>query len=139
MYEDHLRDRITLEQASYTDDTGGGQTLATDAWVPVLSLVCRITQLEAKTAVDVYGRESNEDVYRVYFGDRIHRTLGETSLHRLLRKSGQREFRFLWQGDRTISIVGMSKPAAGLHDHLANVFWVDCVEAPEGVGYQDVP
>lgn len=139
MYEDNLRDRIVLEQFSSTDDGGGGQTPASDAWVPVLNLTCRVTQLDGKTAIDVYDRSSNEDTYRAYFVDRIPRTSGETSLHRLLRKPGQAAFRFLWQGDRTMSIMGMSKPAGGMHDHLANVFYVDCVEAPEMVGYPDIP
>lgn len=138
MYADQLRDRITLQQFASTDDTGFGQTPASVPWPAVCSLKCRVTQLSSKTAVDVYGREANEDVYRVYVSDRIPRTDGETSLHRLLRKPSEAKFRFLWRGDRTITPVGMQKPAGGMHDHLADVFFIDCLETPEGVGYQDL-
>ena len=135
VYADHLRDQIILQQNTLTDDNGGGQT---SSWSPVLPLRCRVTQLSATVSSRIYQREGAEDVYRVYCEDKIVRTDGERSLHRLLRKPSEAKFRFLWQGDRTITPIGMERPAAGTHDHLADVIWIDCLETPEGVGYADL-
>ena len=135
MYADHLRDRVILQQDTLTDDNGGGQT---SSWSAVLPLRCRVTQLSADTVARTYGREDNRLVYRVFCEDTIVRTDGERSLHRLLRKPGEAKFRFLWQGDRTITPIALQRPAGGTHDHLADVIWIDCLETPEGVGYADL-
>ncbi len=135
MYADTLRDRITLQQVTLTDDAAGGHAAS---WDGVMPLKCRVRQLSGKEVIDTYGREANEEVYRVNTQDRIPTTNSERSLHRLLRKMGQARFRFLWQGDRTITPIGMSKPAGGTSDHFADIMWIDCIETPEGRGYQDL-
>jgi hypothetical protein len=134
MYADTLRDRVTVQQAVLTDDNGGGQT---HTWSAVFSWKCRAVQLDGRMLVDVYKRETNEEGYRFFGEDRIVTTDGETSFHRLLRKAGKERFLLLWQGDRTLAVMGMRKPAAGTSDHFAENFWVDAIETPEGVGYYD--
>lgn len=134
MYVDTLRDRITLQQVTLTDDLGGGST---HSWDGVLSLKCRVIQLSGKEVIDTYNREANEEVYRVFVEDRIPNTNGERSLHRLLRKPGEERFRFLWQGDRSITPIGMRRPGAGTGNSTNDILWIDCLETPEGRGYQD--
>jgi hypothetical protein len=138
MIADTYRDRITLQQVSWTDDTGFGQDVSTPPWAAVLPLKCRVVQLSGNVAVDVYGREAHEEVYRVFVDDRIPTTDSERSLHRLLRKPSETRFRFLWQGNRTMTPIGMRYPAAGTSDHHAQRMWIDCLETPEGVGYVDL-
>jgi head-tail adaptor len=132
----YFGDRILLQQVTMTDDGAGGNTAT---WDGVLSLKCRVIQLSGREVVDTYQREANEEVYRVMVEDRIPYTDSETSLHRLLRKAGEERFRFVWQGDRTITPIGMQRPGEGMsHNIVLDLLWIDCVETPEGRGYQDL-
>lgn len=135
MYADILRDNIYLQQYATTDDNGGGQT---GTWPIVIRLKCRVRQLSSDVVLRLYQREGHEEVYRVDTSDKIPRTSSETSLHRLMRKPSETRFRFLWQGDRTMTPIGMQRPLAGTSDHLRDLLWFDCMETPEGVGYQDL-
>lgn len=135
MYADTLRDRILLQQVTLTDDAAGSNTAV---WGGVLSLKCRVVQLSGKEVIDTYGREANEEVYRVFVEDLIPTTDSERSLHKLMRKPGEERFRFLWDGDRTITPIGMQRPRAGVSNTAADMLWIDCVETPEGRGYQDL-
>jgi len=134
VYSDAFNDRLLLQQATLTDDAAGGQTVA---WQGVTSLPCYIGQLSSAALLEPYQREGHRDVYRVQFSDSIVRTDGEVSLHRLLRKAGETRFRFLWQGDRTLTPVGMIRPTPSIPE-LASMISIDVVETPEGIGYVDL-
>jgi hypothetical protein len=135
MFEDKLRDNLILQQDTLTDDSGGGQD---SSWDGVLRLKCRLRQLSGKEVFEAYERQTGELVYRAYFSDRIPTTDGSRSLHELLRKSGETAFRFLWEGNRTLTPIGLHMPAAGTSDHFMGIMWMDCVEAPQGVGFADL-
>ena len=135
MWQDALHDNLIIQQATAVDDGGFGQDIT---WDGVLRVKGRVRQLSSKEAADIHGRESNEIVYRVYSSDRISRTDGQDSLHRLLTVAGEEKFRVVWRGDRTLTPISIERPAAGRHDHVSDVMWIDCVEVTQGTGYTDL-
>ena len=134
MYADTLRDNLTLQQLTETDDLAGGFT---HTWTAVLRIKCRVVQMSAEYSSRVYGRETNFMVLRVEAADRIPTTDGEQSLHKLLRKRGETQFRLLWRGDRTISPIRLQLDPSGRDNHMQNMVTIDCIETPEVVGFAD--
>lgn len=135
MLIDRHNDNVQLQQVTLTDDLAGGHTAT---WTGVMRLKGRMRQLSGREVIDTYQREANEDVHRWMTVDRIPQTDSERSLHRLLRKSGEERFRILWEGDRSMTIIGVNRPSGGNVNAAADAVYIDCIETPEGRGYQDL-
>lgn len=134
MYEDILNDRVTLQQLSNTADGAGGQT---GPFVAVRSLRCRVEQLSTSEQLEPYLRLGYTDVMRVAVIDTMTRTDGETSLGKLLSKGGEDQFRILWQGDRTLSPVGVIRPGQRAYAGGPDIVFIDCIETAKPTGFQD--
>jgi len=132
MFNDYLRDSVTIQQSVQTPDGGGGQN---ETWTPILTRPARVSSVTGRQKV-VYQREGFENVERVMLDDSIPRTLTKTSMRELLYAADEEQFRLLFRG-RTLTIVGVIQPSHGIHDTMANVLFVDCVETPMPVGHLD--
>lgn len=132
MFDDYLRDSVTIQQSVLVDAGGGDQD---ETWTPILTRPARVSSVTGRQKV-VYQREGFENVERVEFDDSIPRTLTKTSMRELLYASDEEQFRLLFRG-RTLTIVAVIQQSHGVHDTMANVLFVDCVEAPMPVGHLD--
>ncbi len=132
MFDDYLRDHVILQQSVQVDDGGGGQT---ETWTNRLTRPARVSSVSGRQQA-MYAREGYTNVERVLFDDTIPRTLGKTSMRDLLYDAAKQQFRFLFRG-RTLTVVAVIQPSHGLHDTMANVVFVDCIEAPLPMGHLD--
>lgn len=132
MFEDLLRDHVTLQQAVLTSDVAGGQD---EDWTNRLTRPARVSSVSGRQAA-MYAREGHVNVERISIDDAIPRTRGKTSLRELLYAPGETQFRFVFRG-RTLTIVAVIQPSHGLHDTMGNVVFIDCVEAPFPMGHLD--
>lgn len=132
MYDDLLRNRMTLQKRTLTADGGGGQT---SSWDDLLSLPMMITSLSGRAAM-VYEREGFTNVMRILASNDIRRTQGTNGLRELLYDSSLENFRVMYRG-RTLTIVAVVHPSEGLHDTIPHAMYLDCIETPMPVGEVD--
>lgn len=133
-YLDQMRDTATLQQSVETDDSYGG----TEVWTNRVSFPCIARQMSA-AKLGTYGRTGVELGISFDVDDRITRTQGKLSLYELLIEPDQDAYRILFQGTRTMTIVGTTKLSQNIHNTMSMVLRLDTIEAPERVGRMDAP
>ena len=131
---DFMRDRITLEQATHTDDSAFG---AITVWAGVRSLACRATQLSAHRMLS-YGRTADAIGMRFCCENEIPRTQTHSTVIGLLQVADKAQFRVDYRG-RKFLIMGANKPTHGEDSSAFGSFvHLDCEEVPQRVGFETV-
>lgn len=107
----------------------------TTSWDNVLSVSACVHSLSGRE-LRAYEREGYTQVMRVQVDAGMRRVNGKDVVSDWLLDPTLEQYR-IWYRGRTLNAVGIVRPTEGVHDTMAGVMFIDCIETPIPVGNLD--